>query len=296
VAPGERAVVVEVDDHGGATLRLNAPPAGGTLEARYWIGNGTEGNAEAEAINAVLWPGGPGIEGLAAIVAVRNPLPAVGGTDPEDAARAKHAIPGAFAADQPRALVAADYAELARAVRGVRRAAAQMLFTGSRPAVDVAVQPAVGEDPAATLLATVERALERVRRIGHVVRVRAPRYRPLVLGLDVALVPEAVRSDVADELARVLSSGWLRDGSPGLFNPGRLGFGASVYASAVIAAVHRIAGVRSAVLTSFGFLAEPAAAGIRESLSVGALEIPRLDNDPAAPDRGYTSVVLEGGR
>jgi hypothetical protein len=161
--------------------------------------------------------------------------------------------------------------------------------------VDVAIQPEHGEDPAAELTAEVRRALAAVRKIGHLVLVLPPRYRPLVVALDVTLSPGTIRREAAHHLARVLSSGWLPDGSPALFNPVNLAFAAPVYSSPVIAAVHAVAGVASVTLTQFGFLDQPAAAPVPE-LRFGTLEIARLDNDPAHPEHGYALVSLEGGR
>jgi predicted phage baseplate assembly protein len=309
-SPADRALVAEVDDQGIARLRVNGAGQNVTLEADYWIGTGSAGNTEAEAINAVVWlPGGAGaassrqsgaaVSPPTAIVAVRNPLPASGGVDPERVADAKRAIPGSYLQNQPRALTAGDYESLAAAVPGVRRAAAELRFSGSLTTVDVAIQPAVGEDPHPDLLASVEEVLAQGRRIGHVVRISAPRYRPLVLGLTVTLAASAVRADVAGQLSQLLSSGWAPDGTPALFNPERLGFAAAVYPSPIIAAVHAVDGVQAVTITGFGFLGGPPASvgsAPAAALAVGTLQIPRLDNDPTVPQRGYALVALEGGR
>ena len=274
---------------------------GRPLSASYWVGNGTAGNAEAEAINALVWaPAGQRAHRAwpappEGITGVRNPLPASGGIDAETVAAAKLAIPGAFTAGQQRALTTQDYVSLATDVPGVRRAAAELRGTGTLTVVDVAIQPEHGEDPTAELMAEVRRALAAVRKIGHLVRVMPPRYRPLVVALDVTLSPGTIRREAAHHLARVLSSGWLPDGSPALFNPVNLAFAAPVYSSPLIAAVHAVAGVASVTLTRFGFLDQPAAVPGPE-LRFGTLEIARLDNDPTHPEHGYALVSLEGGR
>ena len=297
VAPSSSAFVAEIDDGGIARLRIANPPAAGTLTASYWIGNGRAGNVEAEAINAIVFapPAGEGGAPPPGITLVRNPLPVTGGIDAETAAAAKLAIPGAFAASQPRALVAADYAALASAVAGVRRATAEARFTGTLTAIHVAVQPELGEDPGEELLDAVRTALARARRIAHHVRVVPPRYRPLVLVADVALWPDAIRFELAHRLARVLSSGWTAAGTPALFNPERLAFAAPVFASPIVAALQGVAGVASATITRFGFL-DPPPAGAAAELNLGTLEIARLDNDPARPEHGYAVINLEGGR
>ncbi len=301
--PVDRVFVAEVNDQGIAGLRINDPPAAATLSASYWSGNGTAGNTEIEAINALVWA--PAAGGRArpsppdGISLIRNPLPASSGTDAETIAAAKLAIPGAFTVGQQRALTTQDYATLATAVAGVRRAAAELRFTGSLTVVDVAIQPELGEDPAAELLAQARRSLAAVRKIGQLVRVLPPHYRPLAVALDVTLRPAAIRREVAHHLARLFSNGWLTDGTPALFNPAKLAFGATVYSSPVIAAVHAVPGVASVTLTRFGFLDQPAGTGAAvagSELRLAALEIARLDNDPTQPEHGYALVSLEGGR
>jgi hypothetical protein len=117
-----------------------------------------------------------------------------------------------------------------------------------------------------------------------------------VIGLDVTLAADALRAVVAEAIIRTLSSGWLDGGAPALFNPERLGFATTVYASPVLAAVHGIDGVHSATLTRFGFLHEQGPTAVPDSLTVGALEIPRLDSDPTHPEHGYVLLSLQGGR
>jgi predicted phage baseplate assembly protein len=307
--PDDRAFVAEVDDQGVTQLRIGGAGQTTDFEADYWVGNGSAGNAEAEAINAVVWlESPPGAAGSGppspsnpplAITGVRNPLPAAGGVDPEDPAAAKAAIPGSFLARQPRALTAADYASLATSLAGVRRAAAELRFSGSLTVIDVAIQPATGEDPSADLLYSVRRALERVRRINHVLRVTPPQYRPLVVELEVTLAPGAIRAEVAAQLARMLGSGWMPDGTPALFNPEQLAFGQPIYPSPIVAAVHGVQGIQAATLTGLRYAEQPAPAGRASApgtLSLRALELARLDNDPDRPEHGYALVTIGGGR
>ena len=312
--PDERVAVAEVDDQGIAGLRLGGTAATGALVATYWVGNGALGNTEAEAINAVVLLASPSartgssskpvsasqaVTASKAITAVRNPLPAAGGLDREPVTAAKAAIPGAFLQDQPRALTAEDYAALALRVPGVRRSAAELRFTGSLTIADVAIQSALGEDPPDDLLDAVRDELEPARRINHVLRVRAPQYRPLVLTLTATLAPDAIRADLGGLLARLLGSDWMPDGTPALFNQQRLAFGVTIYASPIIAAVHDTPGVIAVALRGLGFVGEtvvPGRAVPTDGLALRPLELPRLDNDPTRRDHGYALVTLEGGR
>ena len=310
--PGQPAFVAEVDDEQVAHLRLSHATPGATLRTRYRVGNGMAGNLVAEAIDAILWvdippaagtsatagastTAGAGIGTLGAVTCVRNPLPATGGVDAESIEDARLAIPGVFQDRQPRALTAADYAALAALLPGVRRAAAELRYTGALVVAEVAAQPTAGEDPHPVLLASVQRALEKVRRVDQLVRVQPPRYRPLLIELDVTLEPDTIRATAASQIAALLSDGWLADGRPALFNPERVDFGQSVYASAVVAAVQDVGGVTATELRRFGFVGDAQTAQ-PPVLHVGPMELVRLDNDPTHPDHGYAVVTLEGGR
>lgn len=299
--PGSRQVMVEVDDDGRARLRFSPgdQPAG-PVTASYQVGQGSAGNLPAGAINAIIALTPAAAAAAAPVVqGVRNPLPATGGTDPESVGAAKAAVPGAFLVGQPRALVAADYTALAEQVTGVRRAATVLRWTGRRYLADVTVQPDAGEDPGQELLAAVHEALWPARRVGQDLWVRPPRYRPLVIGLNVDVGADVVRAHVLAALAALLSSGRQADGTPGLFSPERLGFGQPVYASPIVAAVQDLPGVEAVVLTRFGFLAppgRPAPPRMPERLRLRDQEIARLDNDPLAPEHGYATVNLRGGR
>ena len=77
--------VVETEDDGtatcaSATTLLGRAPARRLLTATYRVGNGQAGNVGAEAIGHVVTD----VDGIRA---VRNPLPATGGTEPERSSR-----------------------------------------------------------------------------------------------------------------------------------------------------------------------------------------------------------------
>jgi predicted phage baseplate assembly protein len=302
--PSQPNLVVEVYDDGAGHLRFDpaAPlPASGQVQARYQVGNGVGGNLPAELINVLVWTGDPASPdrvALDAVRVVRNPLPALGGVDPESIDAAKKAIPGASLLAQPRALDAPDYAAAAGQTPGVARAAAQLTWGGSRVVVQVAVQPARGEAPRQRLLDDVANRLAPVRRIGHDISVAGPRYRSLFLALAVQLETWAIRSDVADSLGQLLGNQWRADGSPALFNPSRLGFGQPVQASAIIAAVQLLPGIQMVSIEGFALdRPEPGSApAIGSRVVPGPLDIIRLDNDPQHPAHGRATVRLQGGR
>jgi predicted phage baseplate assembly protein len=291
--PETKRVVVEMELDGTAWLRFNpATPPSGTLEASYLIGSGSAGNVAAETIT--MWQGGP-----TAISSVRNPLPASGGTDPETLDAARRAIPGCFQQNQPRALTPSDYTAIAQTISGVRNAATLLRWSGNRLCVRVAVQPTLGEDPSTTLLHRVEHTLVVAKAIGHDLTVTPPDYHPLVIGLTVELDSNAIRDVVRDQIAELLGSGQLSDGSPAFFHPSRFSFGNPLYQSALVAAVQEASGVVSVLVTKLGFLKptnDTRSTRSGETLKVSPTGIIRCDNDPASPENGQAELTLVGGR
>ena len=70
---------------------------------------------------------------------VRNPLPAVGGTEPEPIEQVRQLAPLDLRRTRLRAVTAEDYAALASALPGVQRAAAEIRWTGSVQEAHVAI-------------------------------------------------------------------------------------------------------------------------------------------------------------
>jgi hypothetical protein len=307
--PRDRLFVGELGDDGQLALRFGAgihgaaPPAGGQVRVFYRVGNGTAGNVGAEAISHLVLCGGGQ---LPDVRAVRNPMPAVGGTDPEPVSDVRQLAPLAPRATQLRAVTADDYAGLAARVSGVLRAAADIRWTGSGEEVHVAVEPAgpafasrrAGpEVPSDALIAEVAAALAPFRRIGHGLVVGAPELVPLDIELWVLVDPGYQRRQVLAALHRVFGSGLLPGGTPAFFNPRALGFGEPVRVSRLVAAAVGAPGVTSARVTRLKRLAGPdegeLAAGL---LRIGPLAVAVCDSSPDQPENGRVSIVAEGGR
>jgi predicted phage baseplate assembly protein len=297
--PRDRLFVGELGDDGRLALRFGdgihgaVPPA--ELRVSCRVGNGTAGNVGAGAINhLVVRDGGR----LPDVLAVRNPLAAVGGTDPEPVSQVRQLAPLASRAGRRRAVTADDYAELAARVRGVLRAAAVIRWTGSGEEVHVAVEPAGPEVvPSDALIAEVTAALAAFRRIGHGLVVGAPELVPLDIELQVLVEPGYQRRSVVAALRRVLGSGLLADGAPAFFNPRVLGFGEPVRVSRLVSAAVGLPGVISARVTRLKRLAGPdegaLAAGL---LRIGPLAVVVCDSSPDQPENGRVSIMAGGGR
>src|SRR5690606_6031678 len=105
------------------------------------------------------------------------------------------------------------------------------------------------------------------------------------------------RAHVQEALVRALGGGWGPDGQPALFHPDRFTFGQAVYLSDIYAAAHAVEGVESVTVRTFQRLHEPDPRPIEEGvLTMGRLEIARLENNPNFPERGLMVLDVEGGK
>jgi hypothetical protein len=300
-APDDADFVVEMDDERYANLRfgdgiLGAQPEPGALfQARYRIGNGTAGNVGAETIvqlntTSAIPPG--------ANLVVRNPLAASGGTDPEPLSQIKLLAPQAYNTELVRAVTAADYATLAERNPAVFQAAAVLRWSGARPAVRVAIDPLGTETVSPALLDSVAQELETFRSIGQDLEVVPATYVPIDLALEVMVLPGYARGQVAAALLDAFSNRVLPDGTLGVFHPENLGFGLALSENGLIAAAQAVTGVQTVSVVRLARLLDESQRATPSSgtLSLGPLEVARLDNDPAAPEHGRFRLHLAGGR
>ncbi|WP_218952281.1 putative baseplate assembly protein [Amycolatopsis anabasis] len=295
--PRDRHFVGELEDDGRLALRFgehghgSPPPPGGLLKVRYRVGNGIAGNVGAEAVNhLVLCCGAGDGEG---ITGVRNPLPATGGTEPEPLDQVRQLAPLALRRTKLRAVTAADYAELASAVFGVRRAAAQLRWTGTGEEIRVALDPVGAGTADPGLIDAATAALESYRRIGHQLAVVPAQLVPVELELTVCAEPGHHRGTVGAAVRRVLGTGVLDGGRLGFFHPDALTFGEPVRASRIVAAVSAVPGVASVLVTKLKRQFRPAGGELEDGLlPLGPLEIAQLDNDSARPENGKLTIVF----
>ncbi|SEG50214.1 putative baseplate assembly protein [Saccharopolyspora kobensis] len=289
--PRDRHFVGELDDDGRLVLRFGdgrygaAPKPGARLEIGYRIGGGEAGNVGAEAINRLVIRSGP----LPA-VQVRNPLPAVGGTEPEPVEQVRQLAPLDLRRTRLRAVTAEDYAAVAGELRGVQRAAAELRWTGSRQQVHVAIDAAGSGEPSRELLAEVGDHLRRYRRIGHELIVRPAQRVPLDLALRVCAEHGHQRGQIIAELRRIF-------GRRGFFHPDALSFGEPVRVSRLVAAATAVPGVTDARVTRLQRLFHGDAGELAEGLlRVHGLEIACCDNDPEHPENGILALDFGGER
>ncbi|MCU7820357.1 putative baseplate assembly protein [Kitasatospora sp. DSM 101779] len=286
---------VETEHDGTVRLRFGddehamRPKEGTRFSARYRVGNGRAGNVGAESITHA-------VTDVVGIVAVSNPLPAAGGTDPESAEEIRRDAPRAFAV-QERAVTEADWAEVTERVGAVQRAAATFRWTGSWHSVFVTADRRGGKPVDADFERDLRARLERYRLAGYDLEVDGPVFVPLEIGLRVCVERTHLRSDVGAAVLARLGDSTLPGGARGLFHPDRLTFGRPVHLSTVLAEVHAVPGVESVDVHTFQRQRLPETSGLETGvLEMGRLEIARLDNDPNFPERGMLGLTLGGGR
>lgn len=309
--PFEAHFVADVDGQGRATLRFGDGQYGRRLQGvtrvtvTYRVGNGRAGNVAAEALahlvrptSAPAWPD---------VAAVRNPLPAWAGTDPESIATVRESAPAAFRAEQYRAVTEADYARAALHLEGVASAVAAFRWSGSWLTVLLGIDP---RDPAdlislpggrtrlaAAFAEQVRRQVQRYRLAGYDLEVRAGEYVALEVAVDVCVAPGHFRGDVLAAVTEALSNRDNPDGTRGFFHPEQLAFGQPVYLSALYAALEKVQGLDSAQVTCFQrFGHDPAGELDAGVIPIGPWQIARLDNDPNFQERGVLRLSADGGK
>jgi hypothetical protein len=287
--------VVEIDDDGTAQLRFGddtngARPLAGTLfSATYRFGNGTAGNIGADQLAHI-------VSDNSNIARVRNPLPAQGGTQSESIEDVRQRAPTAFRTQQ-RAVTLEDYAAAAASHPQVQRAAASFRWTGSWRTVFVAVHRLGGLPVDTNFKASMQQYLDQFRLAGYDLEIDDPVFVSLEIEMVVVVQPEHFRADVELALLGVFNNGIEADGTRGVFHPDNFSFGQTVYISPLYAAALRLAGISSVQITKFQRQGKPTTdASATGALSMGRLEIARLDNDPNFPEHGVFNLIMEGGK
>jgi hypothetical protein len=179
----------------------------------------------------------------------------------------------------------------------VQRAAATLRWTGSWYTVFLTVDRLDGRAVDTAFEEELREFLEPYRMAGHDLEIDSPQYVSLEIDMQICVDPDYFCSDVLAALEDVFSSGTRADGSLGFFHPDNFTFGQSLYLSQLYAAAQKVAGVRYVEVLTFQRLDLPNTSGLDEGvLTMGRLEIARLDNDPNFRDHGILTFTMKGGR
>lgn len=293
--------VVEIENDGRAYIRFGdsqhgaRPQSNVSFQAYYRIGNGRRGNIGAESLVHIV-KSDHSKNAIPKITSVRNPLPAVGGLEPETMEHVRQIAPSAFRT-QERAVTEKDYADKVSKIPEVQRGAATFRWTGSWHTVFLTVDRERGAQVDPIFSQQVQDEIEPYRMAGYDLDISAPQFVPLEIAMTVCVKPDYFRSHVKQALLRTISNRVLPDGTTGLFHPDRFTFGQPVYLSTIYEAAQRIPGVYSTLITIFQRKNQPDEKPKDEGvLELGHLEIARLDNDPNYPENGVFTLMMEGGR
>jgi hypothetical protein len=297
----DRHFAVETDNDGRAQLRFGdnqyglAPMEGSYFQITYRVGVGSAGNIGAEALAHVVQPknlsGWPGIE------AVRNPLPAWGGTDPETLQQVKRLAPAACHAEQFRAVTEQDYAAVAAQHPAVSKAVATFRWTGSWHTVFLTIDPKGSTELSRGQAAQVRAWVQRFTQTGYDLEISRPIYVPLEIEADICVALSHFRAHVLEALLTELSNRDLGNRGQGFFHPDNFSFAEPVYLSALYSAMEAVEGVDSVDIKAFKrFDKEPAGELEQGYIPMGRLEVARLDNDPNFPERGVLRLNMVGGK
>lgn len=287
--------VVETDNDGRATIRFGddvygkRPASGVQFTATYRIGNGVRGNIGADALKHIVCDD-------ERVESVGNPMPARGGTEPEDMEYVRRTAPYAFQR-QERAVTPEDCARMCERHHEVQRAEAAIRWTGSWYTVFIYVDRTGGKPVDAGFEREMRDHLERYRMAGQDVEIVSPQFVPLEIEAFVCVDPGYFRDDVKAALQEVFSNTIRSNGARGFFHPDNLSFGQPVYLSRLYAAAREVAGIKYIDFTTFRRSGTNDTSALVESvLEIGRLEVAQLDNDPNLPWRGVIRFIMKGGR
>lgn len=286
-----RAFVAEIDEKDRAQLRFGDDILGqkpsGHFSASYRVGNGRRGNLGAETI---VRP----VTAIAGVQAVRNPVPAQGGCDPESMEEVRQYAPQAFRV-QERAVTEADWAEVAQRDPEVQKAAARFRWTGSWTTVFVTIDRKGGKKVNAEFEKEMRARLERYRIAGYDLEINGPVFVPLDILMCVCAQPGYFPSEVKKSLLAVFSNRDLPDGRRGYFHPDNVTFGQPVYLSQIYRVAMQQPGVASVEVKQFQRYGKGANQEIENGfLRPAALEIVQLDNDRNFPENGKLEIEVHG--
>lgn len=296
----ERFEFLDYASDAGHTIRLGdgefgvAPADGSVFDVAYRLGNGRLMNVAADTLThftsvfAAVPSPPPGF-----VDSITNPLPAVGGRDPESDTSVRTNAPQAFRYNPLRAVTPDDYEDIAERLDWVQRAGATLRWTGSWATMFVTADPRDEFGLSAPHRAQLEATLDRVRQAGRDVRISDPRYADIDLEIEICVAPEAYPGEVKE---RLLGALFGTRGTTGFFDPDNFTFGTPLSRGALLAALQAVPGVKAVermrVRRRGYFKWRP----FNElALLVGHNELIRVTNDRLLPERGAVRLIMQGG-
>lgn len=251
--PSTRGFVVEVSSNGGSTLRFGdgkqgrRPQVDARFKAIYRTGNGVTGNVNSRTLTHLVNPD-------PRVLATYNPLPAIGGTDPEPLETARFFAPQAFWTQQ-RCVTSDDFAQ--RATRHpilgsrIRKGVARVEASRGGRRVSVFVDTFAPWPCCRAFCRALQSFLRPWAIIGDEVSVLPPESVDLEISLQVWIGPATSSHEVRSALEHLLSDQPGPGGIPGTFDPRRWDFGEAIHLSHILARVSSLHGVHAVEARTF---------------------------------------------
>lgn len=312
-SPGDEVFVLRTAADGRATVRFGDGVSGAALPERanpirldLAIGAGRDGNVGEGILSRLLfapvdasrgpvtgWLFREDMEVLRALITVDNPLPAIGGRDPESIDHMRYRAP--LLARRPvSAITPDDYERVARELPEVAGAHARVVPAAVRPVVRVTVllrdEDTLDPDERLRRWAAVRAQLEHARLLGFDVESVPPTWAPLDLDITVDAHRHADAGLVREAVIAAVS------GNGGLLDPDTSGLGGDVQLADLYRAVLAAPGVAAARVRRFRRLQPHAPERVHAGfIQMGPDEV-AVVRGPARPaSDGVLTVTVCGG-
>jgi hypothetical protein len=288
----------EYDGDSGDTIRFGdgrfgaSPSPGTTFTIRYRVGAGAAGNVASGAISRI----DASTASKNGLKTVSNPFAAAGGQDRETLLSIQRNAPQQFRSVMLRAVLPADYSAAAQTQPWVKRASTSRRWTGSWLTTFTTPEPVASETILTTDRIGLIDLLNRYRMAGTEVYVPDPDYVSIDLAIDICAQTSAFAAQVRQDVSTALAPAGGK-GSGAFFAVSTFGFGQPLYRAALEMAIQAVPGVDG--VTSIRFRLSDHSldfAEMGDSVTVGANQILRCDNDPSLPNSGALSISVGGGR
>lgn len=290
----DEVFVLREGEEARSRLRFGDGVHGAALPARQvrlaidlTVGLGRAGNVGASRLCRLLQaPPAPGIT-------CDNPLPAVGGRDPEPLDRLRYRVP-LVAARPESAIAKEDYEAILARMPSVATARAHVIEEGVQPLVRVTVllrdEDTIADAERLRRWAEVRRRLEQVRLLGFDVEAVPPAWVPLDLDIAVDADPHAHASELRDLVVEAIA------GQGGVLDPDRSGLGGDFHLSTLHQAVLAVPGVTGLRVKRFRRLEQSARDWLPEGfIPIGPDEVAVMRGPERADKDGVLTVTVCGG-
>lgn len=233
------------------------------------------------------------MEEIRRLIRVDNPLPGVGGRDPESLASIRYRAP-AGVSEPLSAITADDYVRLLQQLPEVAGAAARVVHADLRTVIRVTVllrdEDTLDQDELLRRWALVRRRLEEIRLLGLDVEAIPPTWVPLDLDLEVDAAPYARADEVRDGVIAAVG------GQGGLLDPDQFGLGGDVQLADLYQAVLKVPGVTAVRVKRFRRLEPQAPERLPDGvIPIGPEEVATVRGGLKPGSDGVLTVSVCGG-